>query len=201
MPGSNFGYVVGRQDPRKLVEESNRKQFEDAQKKKRIDELLNPPVMPGTPTPAPVPTTPAPVPPPVGAPDTSGTDAAMARAKDRAGLAARGALTGLREALGERGVLGSGIEGRATAGVANEAQQQIADVNRESAIQEGVNARERERMLYQGNITQLGQDLTARGQDIDMRGQDLGVAENAARRRSDLLRILLGKLGVDELGF
>lgn len=110
--------------------------------------------------------------------------AVFGRAKDRAGQIARSALTGLRSALAERGVLGSGMEAQATGDVALQGAGMIADTSREEAIQEarrGERAREfqTQSMLQQRgqNISQRGQDLSQilglRGQDITQRGQDV----------------------------
>lgn len=121
-----------------------------------------------------------PVPPPavaqIAAPTVpSGTNAAMLRAKERAGQLARSSVSGLRAVLGERGMLGSGVEGRATTNIATEALKQISDVNREQAIKEADQAARFAELGYQGAITQ-------RGQDITMRGQDIGAQQAAAGR-------------------
>jgi hypothetical protein len=101
----------------------------------------------------------------VAAPDlTAAQNAAFARAKDREGQMATGALTGLRSALGGRGLLGSGAEFRGTANVANKALGNLGEVNREQAIQ-GANAATRAaEMGYQGDIQQRGQDIQWAGQ-------------------------------------
>lgn len=108
----------------------------------------------------------------------SGTNAALLRAKDRAGLLARGALSGLRGALGERGILGSGVEGRATRGIAETALGEISDVNREQAIKEADQAARFAELGYQGAITQRGQDITMRGQDIQAQQAAAGRAQS-----------------------
>jgi protein involved in polysaccharide export with SLBB domain len=119
--------------------------------------------------------------------------AVFGRAKDRAGQIARSALTGLRSALAERGVLGSGMESQATVDAAMQGAGLISDTSREEAIQEarrGERAREFQTssLLQQRgqNISQRGQDLgqilglrgqdiTQRGQDISQRGQDVSL--------------------------
>ena len=109
---------------------------------------------------------------PVGGPVTppsakAGTDAALLRAKERQGQIGRSALTGLHEALGERGVLGSGLEAGATADVASASAQGLSDVNREQLIQEDDIARRLAELSYTGSIQQRGQDITARGQNLN----------------------------------
>lgn len=98
---------------------------------------------------------------------TSGTDAAMLRAKDRVGLTNRASLEGLRSTLGERGLLGGGVEGRQTEAIARAGQHEMADVSREAAIKESDQAQRNAELAYQGAITQRGQDITTRGQDIN----------------------------------
>lgn len=112
-------------------------------------------------------------------PSGKGSDAALLRAKDRQGQLARSALTGLRSALGERGVLGSGIEGEATQGIAATALQNLTDVNREQMVQDDETARQFALAGYQGAITQRGQDISARGQDIDAQ-----IAQNSGQQAS-----------------
>lgn len=112
----------------------------------------------------------------VDAAQNAGEIAAMNRAKERAGLMARSALTGLRSTLGERGLLAgpSGIEAGATADVANEGLQQLSDVNREQAIQGAQAARAREALQTQAGVAMRGQDVTQRGQDIQAQLQREG---------------------------
>lgn len=138
------------------------------------------------------------LPPPVAfdAPSFAAAEAAaFNRAKDKVGESAQGALTGLRSSLGARGLLGSGVEGRQTASVFNEGQQQLGDVGRAQAIDAANQAQKNAELTYSGGITQRGQNLTAQqaanalaaqlrmadysGQ-ITQRGQDLAARQAAA---------------------
>lgn len=128
--------------------------------------------------------------------DTSAAEAAtFNRAKDQVGQTASGALTGLRSALGGRGMLGSGIEGRATAAAAIGAEHELGDVTRQSAITKANLDNQNATTNFQGGIQQRGQDIqreeagnslagdlaktTYEGQ-IQQRGQDIQAA-NAAK--------------------
>jgi hypothetical protein len=108
-------------------------------------------------------------------PDLSAAqNAAFARAKDREGQLAQGALQGLRSQLGGRGLLGSGAEGRGTANIANRGLANLGEVNREQAIQ-GANANvDAAKLGYQGAIQQRGQDIT---QAQNMNNINLQVAQ------------------------
>jgi hypothetical protein len=122
-------------------------------------------------------------------PDTSAAQSAeFARAKDKAGLVARGALTGLEGAMAGRGTVGSGVEGRAMQGIINEGQQQLGEVSRQQAMTGAELAQKNAELAYQGGIQQRGQDITqsegaaSRGLqgtlgqfegNIAMRGQDI----------------------------
>lgn len=116
------------------------------------------------------------VPAPVAPSSTAGSNAALLRAKERAGQIAQSGLTGLREALGARQMLGSGAEAQATGDLAATAMGSIADVNREQLIQDDETARRMAELSYQGSISQRGQDITARGQDVTARGQDISAS-------------------------
>lgn len=97
--------------------------------------------------------------------DNSAANAAIfARSKDKVGETSRGALTGLRSALGGRGMLGSGAESRGTAAVVQEGQGQLGDTIREGAIQDTAQANKNATTNYEGSITQRGQDLQARAE-------------------------------------
>lgn len=109
------------------------------------------------------------------APDfTAAQNAAFARAKDREGQLAQGALTGLRSSLGGRGLLGSGAEFRGTANIVNKALGNLGEVNREQAIQNAAGAVDQMKMGYQGDITQRGQDIT---QAQNMNQNNLALAQ------------------------
>lgn len=60
--------------------------------------------------------------------NTSANAAAFARAKDTTGLAATGAVAGLRSTLGGEGMLGSGSDFRGTQAIANTGLEQEANV-------------------------------------------------------------------------
>jgi hypothetical protein len=93
-------------------------------------------------------------------PDTSAAQSAeFARAKDLAGLTARGALTGLAGAMAGRGTVGSGVEGRGQQAVINTGQQQLGEVGRQQAITGAELAQKQAEMAYQGGISQRGQDI------------------------------------------
>lgn len=109
------------------------------------------------------------------------SDANLLRAKDRQGQIASSALTGLRSALGDRQMLGSGAEGGGTADIANNALQSLTDVNREQMIQDDNSANEFSLASYQGDIAQRGQDM---GNSTAQRGQDIGA--NVAFRGQDV---------------
>ena len=93
------------------------------------------------------------VPAPVAPSSTGGSNAALLRAKERAGQIATSGLTGLREALGARQMLGSGAEAQATGDLASDAMRSIADVNREQLIQDDETARRMGELSYQGAIS------------------------------------------------
>lgn len=101
-------------------------------------------------------------------------DAAFNRAKDKSGLVAESALSGLRSSLGGRGLLGSGAESRGTNAVINKGQQELGDVIRQNAITSSENAQQNAIANYQGQTTMRGQDI---GANTTMRGQDIGERE------------------------
>lgn len=104
-------------------------------------------------------------------------DAALNRAKEQAGLVARSSLEGLRGALGERGVLGSGAEANATGDIASSAAGQIGDVISQGLKENSSLARDLGQLSYQGALQGRGQDIQMRGQDINerlgLRGYDV----------------------------
>jgi len=109
--------------------------------------------------------------------------AAFGRAKDQVGETSQGALSGLRSALGGRGMLGSGAEYRGTANVFNKGQQQLGDVSRGLAIKGAENAQENAQTNYAGGLTQRGQNMndaqTALSAQVAQRGQDIGAQSSA----------------------
>jgi hypothetical protein len=104
----------------------------------------------------------------------------LLRAKERQGQIAQSSLTGLREALGARQMLGSGAEAQATGDVASSAAQSLTDINRQGLIQEDEQARQLAALSYSGGITQRGQDIGLMGQNqragLEARGQDINAA-------------------------
>lgn len=129
--------------------------------------------------------------------NTSGAaSAAFGRAKDQVGQTSAGAIAGLRSSLGGRGMLGSGSEGRQTAGVINAGQAQLGDVSRQQAITDATRAEHEAQTNYEGGLTQRGQDLSAsnaghladleaRGQDLTARGQNIGHEEFASKAEAE----------------
>jgi hypothetical protein len=105
--------------------------------------------------------------------------AAFGRAKDTVGQTSQGALSGLRSALGGRGMLGSGAEMRTTANVFNKGQQQLGDVSRGQAIKSADLAQTNALANQQSELAQRSQGLTQRGQDISQRGQDIDAQTSA----------------------
>lgn len=128
--------------------------------------------------------------------DTSAAQAAtFARAKDQVGQTASGALTGLRAALGGRGMLGSGLEERGTAAAATGAAGQLGEVSRQAAVTKAGLDNQNATTNFQGAITERGQDFakeeaanslagdlakTTYAGQIQQRGQDI-QAINAAK--------------------
>lgn len=88
-------------------------------------------------------------------------DAIMARAKDRAGLISKSAMTGLRDSMASRGLLGSGIEGEESAKIMGGAAGGLGELNREQMIQGVQGAQHAADTQFQGDITQRGQNLQA----------------------------------------
>jgi|ERR1035437_664703 hypothetical protein len=140
--------------------------------------------------------------------DTSGaTSAAFGAAKDQTGLETSGALTGLRSALGGRGMLGSGAEIGGTTSAINMGQQQLGAASRANATTQATQA-ETNALANQGAaVTSRGQDVTAEGNLysglVAQRGQDIAAQEAAntlasqqaisqATLRQDLLTGLMG---------
>lgn len=85
----------------------------------------------------------------------------FARAKDRAGDIGRSAMNSLAGVMGARGLTGSGLAANAAGGVINQQANQLGEVSRDQAITGANMARQRASEMYQGNITQRGQDIVA----------------------------------------
>lgn len=150
------------------------------------------------------------------APDTTAANAAtFAAAKDQAGQTARGALTGLRDSLGERGMLGGGVEGAATQNVVNTATQGVNNQTRQNAVTDAANSEQNALAGYSGQVAMRGQDITAgtaahatdtnaaltqRAQDITQRGQNISVAQGQAAQQQAALQGLLSVLNTSSTG-
>lgn len=106
--------------------------------------------------------------------DTEAVRAAYGRAKDVAGQQGRAAMNALMEVQGGRGIVGSGLGVNEAGGVIMAGANQLADVNREQAIQRVENERWRQGTNYQGRINQRGQDYGGRGQELERRRYNAG---------------------------
>lgn len=114
--------------------------------------------------------------------DTSAADnAQLARTKDTVGKQSAGALRGLRESLGARGMLGSGLESRGVEQITEAGQGQQGEVARQQQIDNSNRTQHTAEMNYQGQIAQ--------------RGQDIQAASAAAQRNQTVLLGLLNALG------
>ena len=121
--------------------------------------------------------------PPIAYPDAqAGVDAAFARGKDKAAQNARASLTGLREAMAGRNMLGSGVEAAGSAEIVGRAGQGVNEIIREQSIQDAMLANQRANQEYQGRIQQ--------------RGQDINVAQSNAQQQSQALQSLLNMAGI-----
>lgn len=88
-------------------------------------------------------------------------EAAFARAKDQSGLLAKSAMTGLRDTMASRGMLGSGQEGEQAAMILSGAaggQNEVIRQQMEDAVNQATHAAD---TTYQGGITQRGQNIQA----------------------------------------
>lgn len=114
--------------------------------------------------------------------DTSAADnAQLARTKDVVGKQSAGALRGLRETLGARGMLGSGLESHGVEAITEAGQGQQGEVARQQQIDNSNRTQHTAEMNYQGQIAQ--------------RGQDIQAASAAAQRNQTVLLGLLNALG------
>jgi hypothetical protein len=132
---------------------------------------------------------------PTGPDNTASQNASFAAAKAKAGAMGRSALGSLRAELAERGILGSGVEGRGLVDRLAAATNPLSDIN-VAQLDENV------------KIGQHNQDLgadAAKAQfagNIAQRGQDVSAAEAEANRKQQaqaqqyaLLTRALGALG------
>jgi hypothetical protein len=90
-----------------------------------------------------------------------GDNAAFSRAKDRTGASMQGLMKSLQNQFAGRGLRGSSIEGRAIASGAESGLGQLADTDREQAIEGSRRAVDLAKTQYGGDIEQRGQDLEA----------------------------------------
>lgn len=130
--------------------------------------------------------------PQISKPDQSAAEAAtFGAAKDKVGQTTAGALTGLRSALGGRGMLGSSAEYRGTASTINKGQGELGDVARQQAVTHLGNEMDIDKANLGASVTGRGQDISARGddmsfalgsrgQDVQQRGQDIQYEESKA---------------------
>lgn len=164
---------------------------------------LNTPSGPAAPVaPVPAPAAPATVSLP-GAPDTGAAEAATwARAKDKIGRQTAGAVQSLKELQAARGFgAESGVYANEEQNVLSEGLRSLGDVSRQQAEDALAAQRDREKLAYEGGITQRGQDIgvfgtgfsgliSQRGQDISQRGQDISSQQEALRARLAALGLL-----------
>ncbi len=129
--------------------------------------------------------------------DTSAAEgASFAKAKDQVGQEASGALTGLRSALGSRGMLGSGLEERGTAAAATSAAGELGDVSRQAAVTKADLAQKNAETNLTAGVTQRGQDfqkeeagntlagnlaMAGSANAVTQRGQDITAASDQQR--------------------
>jgi hypothetical protein len=140
-------------------------------------------------------------------PDTTEADQAIFdKAKDTVGQSTQGALTGLRSALGGRGMLGSGAESRGTANVITTGQGQLGQTARDLATQRATENEDIAKTNYTGDVTQRGQDVTAgttqRGQDIQSQeaAAQLGLNANQFAAQNNIQRLQLALQGLTSIG-
>lgn len=98
--------------------------------------------------------------------DTGARAAAFARAKEQAGHTAQSALTGLRSAMEDRGMMGSSVEAAGVGAAINGASGAVNDFTREQLGKDLTRADQLADRNYQGNLTQRSQDIAQRGQDL-----------------------------------
>lgn len=102
---------------------------------------------------------PAPIAAPIAA-STAG-DLGFARAKERVGLTARGALGSLRNEMQRRGITGSSVETGRTGQILAGAGRTLSDADLAAALADISRTDAAASAGYQGAITQRGQDISA----------------------------------------
>lgn len=85
--------------------------------------------------------------------------AAFANAKDQTAAIGRGAITGMREGLAERGGLGGGMEGGGMASLMGENARRLGDTTRQQTISDVDTQNRRADRNYAGDLTKRGQNL------------------------------------------
>ena len=106
--------------------------------------------------------------------DTQAAREAYARAKDTAGQHGRAAMDALMDVQGARGIVGSGIGVNEAGGVIGEGARQLGEFNSQQLQQRVENERRRQEMIYQGLISQRGQDINMRNQELERRRYNAG---------------------------
>jgi hypothetical protein len=141
--------------------------------------------------------------------DPSAANAAtFAKAKDAAGQSARGSLTGLRESLAERGMLGSGAGASAERVALERANQPVNDVIRQQAVQDEQTNNTFALANLQSKLSQRAQNLQEadavraaqlgqRSQDITQRGQDISRQESQAAINAQILKGLTSSFNIN----
>ena len=115
--------------------------------------------------------------------------AAFARAKEQAGQTGRAALTGLRESLASRGMLGGGAEAVGTGQVVGATGGMINEFTRDQLMSDLQRSGQLADRNYAGG-------LQARGQDILQRGQDLSQQAAQQNYQQSLLGLMRSGGGV-----
>jgi len=90
---------------------------------------------------------------------TAANAAAFATAKDQTAAIGRGAITGMREGLAERGGLGGGMEGGGMASLMGENARRLSDTTRQQTISDVDTQNRRADRNYAGDLTKRGQNL------------------------------------------
>lgn len=106
--------------------------------------------------------------------DTQAAAEAYARAKDVAGRQGRAAMDALMDVQGARGIVGSGLGVNEAGGIIQEGAAQLGEFNRQQLINRIENERRRQEMIYQGGISQRGQDINQRQQELERRRYNAG---------------------------
>lgn len=95
-----------------------------------------------------------------GGDETAARNAAFARAKEQAGQTGRSAMMALQSNMADRGMTGSSVEAGLMGGAIGDAANSVGDFTREQLMQDLARQRHISDTVYQGNITQRGQDMS-----------------------------------------